>query len=214
MPESFLLRLSDALSLDMQTLRFLAEAVPHQVWITDADGRAIYANRKLQDYAGIRGDRFDSQEWRRLIHPENLTDLLQSWQDAHEKKIDMFAEARLKRVDGVYRWHAIRGTAQHDTKGNLLLWVGTNTDIDDQKQTEQTLKASEANFRVLAEAVPQLVWIARADGFVTYYNPQYYAYTHSTFEEMRGFGWRQFLLPDDLERVLAIRIRYLPTGEH
>ena len=82
----------------------------------------------------------------------------------------------------------------------------------DQQREAEILPASEASFRQLAETIPQLVWITLADGSVVYCNQRYYAYLHTSFEDVRDFGWRRFLHPDDLERVLAIRRRSLETG--
>lgn len=187
--------------------------MPHQVWLADERGRTIHLNKRCHDYTGFNTDSVGDQEWQRIFHPEDRAEIRRAWQDAFARGMHLLTEARLKGADGIYRWHTIRGAPQRDGKGKVLLWVGTFTDIDEQKQVEQNLKASEESLRVLTEAMPQLVWITLPDGVVIYGNQQYYAYTQSTFEDMRGFGWRQFLHPDDLERVLAIRGRSLETGE-
>jgi PAS domain-containing protein len=123
-------------------------------------------------------------------------------------------EERLRRNDGVYRRHVNRGVAQRDNRGEILLWVGICTDIDEQKGTEQTLKAREEYFRALAETVPQLVWMTRPDGNTEYMNQRWYDYTNTTPEQLLGTGWLQFLHPDDYERTLAARRHALETGEH
>ncbi len=211
--EAFSLRLPTGLSLDTQTLYFFADAIPHQVWIADAHGHSIFANKHWYDYTGLTVGEAKNQEWQAIFHPEDRVEIQQAWQDTLATKGDMVCEGRIKRHDGVYRWHTIRGTAQRDAKGTVWLWVGTCTDIDDQKRAERTLKTSEENFHMLAETVPQLVWASQADDSLIYCNQRYLDYLQVRFEEVQGFGWQHFLHPDDLEQILAFRSRSLKTGE-
>jgi PAS domain S-box-containing protein len=74
------------------------------------------------------------------------------------------------------------------------------------------LLASEENWRVLAEMLPQLVWTTRADGWVDYTNQRFCDYTHATPEQLQGYGWGQFLHPEDAERALAVRAHAFRTG--
>jgi PAS domain S-box-containing protein len=85
-------------------------------------------------------------------------------------------------------------------------------DDDDQKQAEERIKTSEENWRVLAEMVPQLVWTTRADGRVDYANQRFCDYTHATPEQLQGYGWSQFLHPNDAECALAVRMHAFRTG--
>jgi PAS domain S-box-containing protein len=54
------------------------------------------------------------------------------------------AECRLRRHDGAYRWFLARAVAGRDPEGNILRWLGTGTDIHNTKQTEDTLRRTEA----------------------------------------------------------------------
>ncbi|MCJ2093438.1 response regulator [Methylobacterium sp. J-072] len=60
---------------------------------------------------------------------------------------------------------------------------------------------TDADYRNLAETLPQLAWIAEADGTIVWYNQRWYDYTGSTLEEMRGWGWRAVHHPDHVEAV-------------
>lgn len=213
MPETFSLHLPPGLTLDISTLQFFADAIPHQVWIADAHGHVIYGNKHWYAYTGFMHEKVEDKLWQRVFHPADLTKIQQAWQDALATKTDLRLEARLKSTNGVYCWHMIHGAPQRDAQGRIVLWVGTNIDIDEQKRVEQTLKASEENFRLLAETIPQLVWIAQSNGFVVYINQRFHDYLQVPFEKVRGFGWHLFVHPDDLERVLTIRSRSLETGE-
>ena len=83
--------------------------------------------------------------------------------------------------------------------GNLL-GVGVVTrEISQKLRDEKALKDSEARFRSLAEAMPQIVWVARPDGFLDYINPNWYRYSGRTEEESLGRGWLDAVHPDDRE---------------
>jgi PAS domain S-box-containing protein len=136
------------------------------------------------------------------------------WQTAIQRGVPYEVEHRMQDgISGAYRWFLVRGMPQRNAEGTILHWIGTCTDIDKQKQAEQRIKASEENLRVLAETVPQLVWTTRPDGRLDYCNQRYCEYTHATFEQLQGYGWRQFLHPEDVERSLALRHHTLATGE-
>lgn len=214
MAKTFSLRLPPGLTLDFHTLQFITNTIPHQVWIADVHGQIIYGNQQWYDYIGLTQDEIANDDsWQKVFHPADQAKLQEAWQHACATDTDLLLEARLKGRDGVYRWHNIHGVAQYDAQGHIVLWVGTNTDIDEQKRIEQTLTASEENFRLLAETMPQLVWITQENGLVTYENQRYYDYLQATFEEVQGLGWRQFVHPDDLTHILAIRKHSLETGE-
>ncbi len=71
----------------------------------------------------------------------------------------------------------------------------------------------EEDFRNLANLIPQLAWIAAADGNIFWYNQRWYDYTGSTFHDMRGWGWRSVHHPDHVERVTARFRRCVEAGE-
>jgi PAS domain S-box-containing protein len=76
-------------------------------------------------------------------------------------------------------------------------------DLTDLKHTQLALRDSEAQFRALAENIPQLAWMANSDGSIFWYNNRWYAYTGTTLEEMQGWGWTQVHHPDYVKTVKA-----------
>ena len=74
--------------------------------------------------------------------------------------------------------------------------------VADQKQGEGALSESEASFRMLADLMPNLAWWANGDGYITWYNRQWYQYTGTTPEQMAGWGWQSVHDPEVLPRVI------------
>ena len=86
-------------------------------------------------------------------------------------------------------------------------------DITDQVYTRQEIETREEQFRVLADSIPQLAWMANPDGSITWYNRRWYEYTGTTFEQMEGWGWRSVHNPELLPAVIAKYKDCLKSGE-
>jgi PAS domain S-box-containing protein len=69
-------------------------------------------------------------------------------------------------------------------------------------QRTEELRESEAQFRTLANSIPQLAWMAHPDGSVFWYNQRWYDYTGTNVEQMHGAAWQQVHHPDHVERVI------------
>ena len=88
-----------------------------------------------------------------------------------------------------------------DAAGRVIGVSVVATDVSARVRTEDALRQSEASFRELAEAIPQLVWIARTDGWNVYVNQRWVDYTGLTLEETQGRGWIQPFHPEDRQRA-------------
>jgi PAS domain S-box-containing protein len=109
-------------------------------------------------------------------------------------------QLRITRLDGQER--ALETCATPLRVGDRV--VGTVTvwhDITERKQAEETLRKSEQEFRALAEAVPQIVWATRPDGWNIYFNQQWMDYTGLTLDESHGQGWITPFHPDEKQRA-------------
>ena len=83
-----------------------------------------------------------------------------------------------------------------------LMVLGTIVDITERKRAQETLRESEDQFRTMANSIPQLAWMAHADGFVFWYNQRWHDYTGKTPAQMEGWGWQSVHDPDVLPKVL------------
>lgn len=192
--------------------RNLAEAMPMIVWTTTPTGTIDYYNRRFQEYTGMTLEEAQNPELPAIIAPEDSEALARAWQKALTTGESMEVEYRIRRRDGAYRWFLSHAHAVRDEQGQVIQWIGTSTDIHDRKIAEEALLASEMQFRHLADAMPQLVWITRPDGYHEYFNQRWYTFTGTTLEQTRGEGWSALLHPDDFERTQQVWRHSLATG--
>ncbi|HEX8847630.1 MAG TPA: PAS domain S-box protein [Pyrinomonadaceae bacterium] len=83
----------------------------------------------------------------------------------------------------------------------------------ERRRAEASLQVSEERYRYLADAMPQIIWTARPDGYLDYYNRRWSDYTGMTVEQTEGWGWQPVLHPDDVERCLRRWATAVETGE-
>jgi PAS domain S-box-containing protein len=89
-----------------------------------------------------------------------------------------------------------------------------NRDLESRvAQRTEELRASESQFRTLANSIPQLAWIADRDGSVFWYNQRWYDYTATNLEDMQGTGWQSVVHPEHASRVIAGIQRSWATGD-
>ncbi len=86
-------------------------------------------------------------------------------------------------------------------------------DITERKELARAMRDSEERFRTMANSIPQLAWIARADGFIYWYNQRWYEYTGTTPEQMEGWGWQSVHDPVALPQVMAQWQAAIATGQ-
>lgn len=89
----------------------------------------------------------------------------------------------------------------------------TAAELDQRGQVEKTRLASEEQYHALADAMPQIVWAARPDGRLDYYNQCWFDYTGTTLDETQGRGWEMLLHPDDFPKSNQKRTEALHTGQ-
>jgi two-component system sensor histidine kinase VicK len=126
-----------ALLISEEKFRSLARLIPQLIWTTDADGRLTYYSQSLSDYTGLSTQQIDRDGYVQFIHPDEREEHIQRRQQSLQKGEPFLFEHRHRRHDGVYRWYLGRAIPQKDMEGNIQMWVGTSTDIDEIKQHEQ-----------------------------------------------------------------------------
>lgn len=136
----------EALAQSEENLSLMANAMPQIVWTARADGGFDYCNQKWFEYTSMTFEQM--QGWGPAIHPAEVQACVDTWARSVETGDSYEVEFRLKRAaDGMYRWHLGRALPLRDAHGTISKWVGTYTDIDDQKRTEEALRISKARLQ-------------------------------------------------------------------
>ena len=124
----------EALRASEARYRFMAEALPVQVWTALPDGQLDFVTEQVAAYFGIPVDQVLREGWRDVVHPDDLPGVAARWMHSLATGEPYKVEFRLRGGDGVYRWHLARAIAQRDSAGQIVRWFGTNTDIEDEKR--------------------------------------------------------------------------------
>ncbi len=124
----------EALRASEERYRFLAEAIPVQIWTARPDGSLDYVTQRVADYFGKSTAELLQHGWKDVVHPEDLPDVGARWMHSLSTGEPYTVEFRLRRADGAYRWHLGRALAQFTDEGAVVRWFGTNTEIEAQKR--------------------------------------------------------------------------------
>lgn len=124
----------EALRASEARYRFLAEAIPVQIWTAKPDGALDYVTQRVADYFGLTTGQVLGEGWQNVIHPDDLPQAVERWTHALTTGEPYEVEFRLRDANGQYRWHIARALPQLDADGKVIHWFGSNTDIEAQKR--------------------------------------------------------------------------------
>ena len=209
-------------------LRQVLASVSDCLWSAEADATGKrtyrYISPVVERITG-RATRYfhnGDNRWREIVYPadrqsfEEATASLRVGQTVQQ-------EYRVVRADGSLCWVRDRIAISAGSAAGSLRLDGVLMDITERRQAEeerarllaleqaarhdletavQALRASEEQYRSLAEAIPQIVWTARPDGWIDYYNQRWFEYTGMTLEQTQGWGWAPVLHADDLQKCI------------
>ncbi|MEO8962941.1 MAG: PAS domain-containing sensor histidine kinase, partial [Ginsengibacter sp.] len=118
-------------------LRTFADSIQNLAWIANSDGWRYWYNEQWYNYTGSTKEEMEGWGWEKVHHPDNIKNVIPFIKEALKKDEAFELTYPLRRHDGEYRWFLTRAYPVKDTHGNIERWIGTNTDINEQKITEQ-----------------------------------------------------------------------------
>jgi PAS domain S-box-containing protein len=122
----------------------LAQAMPSMVWTSLPDGQIDWFNARVPEYCGIPADEMKPNGWT-PVHPDDIATATSRWLAALASGEPYVSEYRIRRHDGMYRWHITRAIPIRDLDGTITRWIGTSADIEDRKSSEQALAGLNAS---------------------------------------------------------------------
>lgn len=123
--------------------RFLAESMPQKIFTADASGNVDYINAQWLDFSGLSFDEIKVGGWLQFVHPDDVRDNIRVWKHSIATGEPFEFIHRFKRADGRYRWHLSRARPMRDKAGQISMWIGSNTDIHDERVAAEELRATQ-----------------------------------------------------------------------
>jgi PAS domain S-box-containing protein len=123
--------------------RNLTEVLPHLVWQTSPDGKTTFANQRWLEYFGRKAEEIGDIPLSGLVHPDDLADSTARWTKARQAGRMEPWEVRYRRHDGTYRWFTGRAAPVKNDAGEILYWIGTATDVEEEKRVAERLRETQ-----------------------------------------------------------------------
>ena len=137
-----------ALYTDLQLQVELLQRLPVSAWTLEPDGTPDFVNRVWLDFAGqtLEFVRSHPEAWMTAVHPEDRGRVAkQFWEGVHSGQSFSIEARSLRAVDGTYRWHLQQAVVLRDSAGKVMKFVGTTTDVDEQKRAEEALRQAQGD---------------------------------------------------------------------
>lgn len=194
-------------------LSHVVDALPGLVWTALPNGDADFVNQRWCEYTGLTAEEACGRGWMATIHQDDLPALVEDWRDILASGEPRELEARLRRFDGAYRWFAFRASPVRDESGRVVGWCGINTDIEDRKRAESTLRERVSHFRTIADCIPALIAIMSPSGEVENVNRHVLDYFGLTLDDLKSWALSDVVHPDDLPGVIAAWTKSVQSRE-
>ena len=194
--------------------RALAQAMPNHAWTARPDGALDWFNQQVFTYSGLDFEALAGSGWAQIVHADDIGRATETWGQALATGAPYETEFRIRRTDGAFRWHLVRAQAIRGPDGAITQWVGTNTDIEEQRVATEALAALNAELeeRVAARTAERdRVWrnsrdllvVVGVDGVFRAVNPAWTAIFGHRPEDVAGRSFLEFIWPEDAARAQA-----------
>lgn len=197
-------------SLQLQTARYidrLLDSAPIGVVLLDNNHKILAWNKKSQELFGKNERDALGTSLVTFFPPTEANKLLGILSSSSGTPKETLSRENIQK-ELQYLEAAV--TKLDDIRNNFLIIF---EDVTERKNSVKLLEESEEKFRTLADNIPNLAWMADADGYIFWYNSKWYEYTGTTPDNMEGWGWQSVHHPDTLQKVLKQWKKSIQTGE-
>lgn len=150
--------------------RTLAETVPALLFVSSSRGNVIYTNSAYQRYAGAEPQNLLGLGYLDVLHPDDRPRAENLWNQIAVSKQAYEIEHRMRRHDGTFRWHQVRGAPILDKFGNVLRWIGVCTDIQDLRTAVANAEDMNELLTVVGRSTDAIVFAKDAAGQFVFAN--------------------------------------------
>jgi PAS domain S-box-containing protein len=153
----------EALRESEHLFRTFANNIQNLAWIAAPDGWIYWYNQLWYDYTGTTYEQMQGWGWEKVHHPDHVDRVVAFVKEAWAKGESFELTFPLKGVNGSYRWFLTRVFPVKDAQGQVVRWIGTNTDIDDQKMAESSLAEKNRQLTVINNDLDNFIYTASHD---------------------------------------------------
>jgi PAS domain S-box-containing protein len=194
--------------------RALAQAIPNHVWTATPDGQLDWFNDRVYQYAGRGEGELDGDAWVTMVHPDDVAFTAEAWAQALKTGTTYQAEFRLRDSNGAFRWHIVRAVPIRNDEGQVLRWIGTNTEVEELRATREKLEALNQTLeqRVTERTADRdrmwrlstdIMMVATFDGSIRAVNPAWMKVLGWSEDELLGRSFIDLIHPEDREATLS-----------
>ncbi|MBC7772647.1 MAG: PAS domain S-box protein [Pyrinomonadaceae bacterium] len=140
-----------------QRFRFMADAAPVLIWVSDTAKSATWFNKRWLDFVGRTMEQETGQGWTQNLHPDDREQYLTNYAAAFDARKTFRMEYRMKHRDGHYRWLLDNGVPRYEQDGQFAGYIGSCVDITDQKIAMLTVRNRESQLQLVADHAPVLI---------------------------------------------------------
>jgi PAS domain S-box-containing protein len=194
--------------------RALAQALPNHVWTARVDGEIEWFNDRTYSFSGMPAGSLLGANWTKIVHPDDFSPTVRIWDQARASGQAYETEYRLRDKSGAWRWHITRGVPIKDDGGKVIRWIGTNTDIEEQRSTRAKLEALNQTLeqRVAERTADRdrmwrlstdIMLVADFDATITAINPAWQSVFGWDEDQLVGRNFMDLIHPDDVAGTKA-----------
>ncbi len=191
---------------DLQLQAGLLQRLPVSAWTLNPDGTPDFVNQVWLEYSGQSLDfiRSRPEAWMTAVHPEDREAASKAfWGGVHSGQGFAIETRSLRAQDATYRWHLIQAVVLRDAEGKALKFIGTTTDIDDQKRAEEKFRKAEYEARLIVDSIPWACMHSESGRSDRSGQSTTLDFFGLTLEDLNSWGTNGAVHPDDLPRVIA-----------
>jgi PAS domain S-box-containing protein len=192
--------------------RLVLEDAPIAIGVMEGpEHRFVFVNRKTCELTGLSEEQFAGRAHAEVLPEADevvapVLDRVYATGRGETQEVDVVLPKGRRQL--LITWTALPG---RDGNPGSVLYL--SLDITDRKAAEEAVRENEGRLRTLADAMPQLVWMADTDGYIFWYNQRWYDYTGTSPEQMEGWGWQSLHDPEMLPLVMERWRASIETGE-
>jgi len=192
----------EALHDSEERLRLALDGARLGTWHWKLDTNEIEGSPLSFSLLGLPPDtKFSLALFLATVHPDDRMRVDEATKRSLAGQAEYDIEYRAIWPDGTERWIAAKGQVYKNAAGENTHMDGILFDITERHRVEDALRQSEERFRDMLNGIPQLTWVADADGRMFWYNERWYEYTGTSFQQMEGLGWQSVPDPEFLPNV-------------